>query len=77
MTATLEELDLDRHGDVEAAIVAYPHGAAAPVVAALRGRGVRVVDLSADFRLRDRSVYEEWYVPHTAPDAAAARPSTG
>ena len=43
-----------RHGDVDAAIVAYPHGAAAPVVAALRERGVRVVDLSADFRLRDR-----------------------
>ena len=29
---------------------------------------MRVVDLSADFRLRDRSVYEAWYVPHTAPD---------
>ncbi len=68
VTATLEEFDVDRHDDVDAAIVAYPHGAAAPVVAALRGRGVRVVDLSADFRLRERSVYEEWYVPHTAPD---------
>ena len=43
---TLEELDLERHGEVDAAIVAYPHGAAAPVVAALRERGVRVVDLS-------------------------------
>jgi N-acetyl-gamma-glutamyl-phosphate reductase len=63
----LEEPDLDRHGDVDAAIVAYPHGAAAPVVAALRERGVRVVDLSADFRLRDQSVYEEWYVEHSAP----------
>ncbi len=65
---TLEELDLDRHGDVEAAIVAYPHGAAAPVVAALRERGVRVVDLSADFRLRDPAVYEEWYSEHPVPD---------
>jgi N-acetyl-gamma-glutamyl-phosphate reductase len=60
----LEELDLDRHGDVEAAVVAYPHGSAAPLVAELRRRGVRVVDLSADFRLRDRAVYEEWYKPH-------------
>ena len=51
---TLEELDLERHGDVDAAIVAYPHGAAAPVVGGLRERGVKVVDLSADFRLRDR-----------------------
>jgi N-acetyl-gamma-glutamyl-phosphate reductase len=64
----LEELDLDRHDDVEAAIVAYPHGAAAPVVAALRARGVRVVDLSADFRLRDRPTYERWYGEHGAPE---------
>jgi len=65
---TLEELDVDRHGGVDAAIVAYPHGASAPVVAALRERGVRVVDLSADFRLRDRDVYENWYVPHAHPE---------
>jgi len=67
----LEELDLDRHGDVDAAIVAYPHGAAAPVVAALRARATKVVDLSADFRLRDRAVYEQWYAPHTAPELIA------
>ncbi len=63
----LEELDLDRHGGVDAAIVAYPHGAAAEVVAELVARGVRVVDLSADFRLRDPSVYAEWYRPHPRP----------
>jgi len=66
--AVLEELDVDRHGDVDAAIVAYPHGAAAPVVAALRARGARVVDLSADFRLRDRPTYEQWYGEHGAPE---------
>jgi N-acetyl-gamma-glutamyl-phosphate reductase len=64
----LEELDLDRHSEVEAAIVAYPHGAAAELVARLRERGVRVVDLSADFRLRDRAVYAEWYRDHPAPE---------
>jgi N-acetyl-gamma-glutamyl-phosphate reductase len=63
----LEEYDPERHADVDAAVVAYPHGAAAPVVAELRGRGVRVVDLSADFRLRERAVYEEWYGEHGAP----------
>ncbi len=52
---------------VDAALVAYPHGAAAPVVAGLRERGVRVVDLSADFRLRDPAVYAEWYGEHAAP----------
>jgi N-acetyl-gamma-glutamyl-phosphate reductase len=64
---TLEELDLDRHAAVDAAVVAYPHGAAAPLVAELREREVRVVDLSADFRLRDAAVYAEWYREHQAP----------
>jgi N-acetyl-gamma-glutamyl-phosphate reductase len=64
----LEAYDADRHADVDAAVVAYPHGAAAPVVAELRERGVRVVDLSADFRLRDRETYEAWYGPHGAPE---------
>jgi N-acetyl-gamma-glutamyl-phosphate reductase len=64
----LEELDLDRHADVDAAVVAYPHGAAAPLVAELRARGVRVVDLSADFRLRDAAVYGRWYREHQAPE---------
>ena len=74
----LEEVDIDRHGDVDAAIVAYPHGASAPFVAQLRERGVKVVDLSADFRLRDARTYEEWYKPHPEPaliaDAAYGLP---
>jgi N-acetyl-gamma-glutamyl-phosphate reductase len=63
----LETYDAERHGGVDAAVVAYPHAAAAPVVAELRERGVRVVDLSADFRLRDRGIYEAWYGEHKAP----------
>ncbi len=57
----LEELDIDGAEDCDAAIVAYPHGAAAPAVAGLRGLGLQVVDLSADFRLRDPESYREWY----------------
>jgi len=64
----LEELDLDRHAEVDAAVVAYPHGAAAPLVAELRARDVRVVDLSADFRLHDPEVYGHWYREHQAPE---------
>ena len=64
----LEELDLDRAASADAAIVAYPHGTAAPVVAALLERDVRVVDLSADFRLRDVAAYERWYAPHPHPE---------
>jgi N-acetyl-gamma-glutamyl-phosphate reductase len=64
----LGELDLDRLEDVDAAIVSHPHGAATPVVAAMRGLGMQVVDLSADFRLVDAAVYELWYGPHGDPD---------
>jgi N-acetyl-gamma-glutamyl-phosphate reductase len=67
----LEELDVDRHAEVDAAVVAYPHGAAAPLVAELRARGVRVVDLSADFRLHDPEVYGRWYREHQAPELLA------
>jgi len=64
----LTELDLDSLEGVDAAIVAYPHGASAPTVAALRGRGAIVADLSADFRLREMATYERWYGEHGAPE---------
>jgi N-acetyl-gamma-glutamyl-phosphate reductase len=63
----LEEFDADGIAErAGAAVVALPHGAAAPAVVALRERGLKVVDLSADFRL-DRERYERWYAPHEAP----------
>jgi N-acetyl-gamma-glutamyl-phosphate reductase len=64
----LEELDLAMADEVDAAIVAYPHGASAPAVAELRGLGALVVDLSADFRLRHLPLYEKWYGEHGAPE---------
>jgi N-acetyl-gamma-glutamyl-phosphate reductase len=53
---------------VDVAFTALPHAASAPIVAALRKAGVLVVDISADFRLRDLAVYEEWYGEHKAPE---------
>jgi len=64
----LEDYDPKVQGKVDAALVCWPHGVSAPAVAALRAQGVRVVDLSADFRLRDRAVYEHWYGRHGAPE---------
>lgn len=53
---------------VEAVFCCLPHGASMPTVVAARQAGVRVIDLSADFRLADVGVYERWYgVSHTAP----------
>ena len=67
----LDAYDADELGAIDAAIVAYPHGAAAPVVAELHERGVKVVDLSADFRLRDVATYEANYVEHPHPELVA------
>jgi N-acetyl-gamma-glutamyl-phosphate reductase len=50
------------------AFVCLPHAAAAESVVTLLERGIKVVDLSADFRLRDAALYEEWYKHiHPAP----------
>lgn len=51
------------------AFVCLPHAAAAESVVELLERGSKVVDLSADFRLRDVSTYEKWY-NHTHPAPA-------
>jgi N-acetyl-gamma-glutamyl-phosphate reductase len=67
----IEQLELDRLAPLDAAVVAYPHAAAAPTVAALRERGTRVIDLSADFRLRSQATYEQWYGEHPRPDLLA------
>ena len=46
-----------------------PHGAGMAAVPALLERGSKVIDLSADFRLRDAATYQDLYgVPHAAPD---------
>jgi len=56
----------------QAAFLALPHGVAAEIARALLARGLRVLDLSADFRLRDPAVYEEFYGhAHPAPDLLA------
>jgi len=49
----------------DVAFLAVPHGAAMEIGAELLHAGVKVVDLSADFRLRDAAVYEQWYREHT------------
>lgn len=51
---------------------ALPHRAAMEVMPTFMQAGRRVVDLSADFRFRERAVYEEWYQPHSAPRLLAA-----
>ena len=52
---------------IDIAFVCSPHGEAAPVVMQLLTAGLRVIDLSADFRLPAEQ-YDDWYGPHPHPD---------
>lgn len=55
--------------DVDLAFLALPHGASQTLVPTLLRPGLKVVDLAADFRLRDPSQYERWYgEAHAAPE---------
>ena len=71
----LSGLDLHIEADlpeVDAVFLALPHGASAAVVPELVGRGCRVIDLGADYRLRRAADYERWYgFTHPAPDLLA------
>ena len=52
--------------------LALPHGASQALVPDLRKRVGKVVDLAADFRLRDAAHYPTWYgAPHSAPELLA------
>lgn len=54
---------------MRSAFLAVPHTAATEMAAALVERGLKVVDLSADFRLKSAETYEQWYkVEHKRPD---------
>ena len=58
-------------GGAELAMLCVPHKVAMSYVPALRKLGLRVIDWSADYRLHDRKVYEEWYCPHEDPEGLA------
>ena len=64
----IEEIDFSR---IDLAFCALPHATTQQVVAKLP-RTLKIVDLSADFRLKDPAAYERWYgQPHTALDLQA------
>ena len=65
-----QPFDADRVAEVaEVAFLGLPHAASLAVAPDLRKRGVRVIDLSADYRLKDARVYADWYEhEHTDPE---------
>jgi N-acetyl-gamma-glutamyl-phosphate reductase len=71
--ADLEIMDLEEIPALidfsDLVFIALPHGLSAPIVQGALRKGKRVVDLAADFRLPDPSLYEAWYqMPHGAPE---------
>lgn len=65
---TIDEIDFS---GIDLCFCALPHKASQEVISALP-RDLRIVDLSADFRLRDPGDYEKWYgTPHAAPELQA------
>jgi len=64
-----EDVDPARLADrADLVFTAVPHQAAMGMIPVLLDTGCRVVDLSADFRINDRAIYEAWYQEHTAPE---------
>jgi len=67
-----EELNLDQISKkTDFIFTAVPHKTAMETVPLFVQRGKRVVDLSADFRFKDPTVYEKWYQKHTCPELLA------
>ena len=63
---TPDDADLDQ---CDVVFFATPHGVAMHETKALIAKGVKVIDLAADFRLQDTAVFEQWYgMPHACPD---------
>jgi N-acetyl-gamma-glutamyl-phosphate reductase len=61
---------INRKADV--VFTALPHKTAMEVVPAFISAGKMVIDLSADYRLQDTSVYQQWYQEHTSPELIAS-----
>lgn len=58
----------EKAAPTDLAFVCLPHAAAAETVVELLAQGIKVVDLSADFRLREAALYQQWYQHnHPAP----------
>ena len=68
-----QELDAERlAGEADVVFLALPHMESQKAVPGLRRHGRKVVDLSADYRLKDASAYTLWYkAPHTDPEGLA------
>ncbi|MFQ5519869.1 MAG: N-acetyl-gamma-glutamyl-phosphate reductase [Candidatus Methylomirabilia bacterium] len=70
---TFKELNPERLAqEAEVVFLALPHMESQKVVPVLRRNGRKVIDLSADYRLKDAQAYDAWYTsPHSDPEGLA------
>ncbi len=67
-----EEINYDKLSTCDVVFTALPHGASKTVIPSLAERGLKVIDLSGDYRYDDPKVYEEWYgEKHSSPELLA------
>jgi len=66
------EPDAEKLAECDLVFFATPNGTAMKIVPGLLDAGTRVIDLAADFRLKDPAVWEQWYgMPHSCTDVLA------
>ena len=64
-----EELDVERIAqETEVAFTALPHGVSMDIVPKLIARGLKVIDLSGDYRYQDLATYQHWYEEHSSAE---------
>lgn len=73
---TIQPFDVAAIADAaDVAFLALPHGKGMDMAPELLARGMKVVDIGADYRLKDVAVFEKWYdVKHTSPELVDEAP---
>ena len=57
----LEKFAVEKLTDTDLVFTALPHGISQEIVAEVYNQGIKVIDLSGDFRYQDHRIYEKWY----------------
>ena len=71
MQHVFTSLDIEHLVNCDVVFFATPHGVAQSLVPEVLAKGIKVIDLSADFRIRDIETWEHWYNQrHLAPELA-------
>ncbi|MHA1309685.1 MAG: N-acetyl-gamma-glutamyl-phosphate reductase [Candidatus Helarchaeota archaeon] len=68
-----EKFEIDKANNCDLIFLAVPHGASMSLVPSILETGIKVIDLSADFRLEDEAIYNKYYGEHSCPELLKKR----